>query len=164
MAVSRWVRISLWILAACIGVSMLVGGGVAVMIYRHTTFTKSERVDAEREFERAKAQFPPRTPLVEVIKADGSIPQVRINRAPETSPRQSIDQFQVLVYDAKKQQLVRSHIPAWLMRFSSGNIAAHLGLPVQNFTITLEDVERYGRGIVIDFSPPAGGRILVWTE
>jgi hypothetical protein len=164
MAVPRWVRISLWVLAICIGVSMLFGGGVAIMIYRQTTFASSERADADREFERVRALFPSRTPLVEVVKAEGSIPGVRINRVPETSPRQSVEQFQVLVYDSKKKQLVRSHVPVWLLRFSSGNIAAHLGLPVQNFTITLEDVERYGRGIIVDFSPPAGGRILIWTE
>ena len=164
MAVPRWVRISLWVLAICIGLSMLFGGGVAIMIYRQTTFTKSESADADREFERVKAQFPARPPLVEVLKPSAVMPEFRINRAPETSPRQSIQELQVLVYDVRKKELVRTRAPAWLLRFSSGNIAAHLGLPVQNFTITLEDVERYGRGIIIDYSPPAGGRVLVWSE
>ena len=164
MAVPRWVRISLWVLAICIGVSMLLGGSVAIMIYRQTTFTSSERADADKEFERIKAQFPPRPPLVEVVSPTAVLQEVRINRAPDAAPRQSIQQFQVLAYDAKKKQLVRSRAPVWLLRFSAGNIAAHLGLPVQNFTVTLEDVERYGRGIVVDFSPPGGGRILVWTE
>ena len=164
MAVPRWVKISLWVLAICIGVSMLFGGGVAIMIYRQTTFSKSERAAADIEFDRIKAQFPSRVSLVEVLKADAAMPEVRINRAPSSAPRQNITQFQVLAYDSKKKELVRSRVPEWLLRFSTGNIAAQLGLPVGNFAITVEDVERYGRGIIVDFSPPGGGRILVWTE
>ena len=164
MAVPRWVRITLWVAAIGFIVCLALGGGIAVMIYRQTTFSSSERADADREFERVKALFPPRPPLVEVREPGPIMADVQIHRAPASAPLQAIQEFQVLAYDSRKKRLVRSHVPTWLMRFSSGNIAAHLGLPVGDFTVTLEDVERYGRGIIIDFSPPGGGRVLVWTE
>jgi hypothetical protein len=164
MTVPRWVRISLWVVAAGVLVMMLVGGGIAVMIYRQTSFSSAERVDADREFERVKAQFPPRPPLVEVLSPESMPAGIRIHRAPAGAPRQSIREFQVLLYEIREKRLVRSHVPAWLMRFSSGNIALQLGLPVGDFTISLEDVEHYGRGIIIDFSPPDKARLLVWTE
>lgn len=163
MAVRRWVRIVLWVVAIGVALSVLVGGSLAVMIYRQTTFTTSERADADREFDRARAQLPSRPPLVEVL-SPGPMPNVRIHRAPDSAPRQNVEEFQVLAYDARNKRLVRSRVPTWFMRFSSGDIASHLGLPVQNFAITLEDVERYGKGIIVDFSPPGGGRLLVWTQ
>lgn len=164
MAVPRWVRVVLWVAAIGIAVSLLVGGSFSVMIYRQTTFTTSERSDALKEFERVLAQFPPRLPLVEVLNAGSLTASVRIHRAPDTAPRQAVQEFQVLAYDNRKKRLVRSRAPVWMMRFSSGNIAAQLGLPVANFTITLEDVERYGRGIIVDVATPVGGRVLVWVE
>ena len=88
----------------------------------------------------------------------------RIHKAPANSPRQPVKHFQVLVYDGKNKRLVRSSAPIWWMRFNGNALLARLGLPMGDLVITEEDIERYGSGIIADFSPPGGGRILVWTE
>ena len=164
MAVRRWVRVVLWVVAIGIVVLLIAGGSVAVTIYRQTTFTASAPAAADQEFERVRALFPPRLPLLEILNPGSLTAEVRIHRAPASAPRQAVQEFKVLAYDSGKKRLARSHVPAWLLRFSSGNIAMQLGLPVANFTVTLEDVEHYGRGIIVDFSPPGGGRLLVWVE
>jgi hypothetical protein len=37
-------------------------------------------------------------------------------------------------------------------------------VPLGDLSLTVADVERYGPGIIVDFQPPGGGHMLVWTE
>ena len=160
----RWIRIGLWIAAIGILLSVLVGGGFAVTVWRHTTITTVERPAADKEFEQLHARFPLRKPLVEIIDPGPIMTDIRIHRAPPNAPRQAVKHFQVLMYDGKNKRLVRTSAPIWWMRLSGEGLAKRIGLPVGDLTITEEDVERYGPGIIADFSPPGGGRILVWTQ
>jgi len=162
--VRRWIRIGLWIAAIGIVFAVLIGGGFAVTVWRHTTITTVERAEAAKEFDQLHARFPLRKPLIEIVDPGPIMTDIRIHRAPASAPRQPVKHFQVLMYDGRNKRLVRSSAPIWWMRLSGEGLAKRIGLPVGDLTITEEDVERYGPGIIADFSPPGGGRILVWTQ
>jgi hypothetical protein len=70
----------------------------------------------------------------------------------------------VLAFDGRTGKLVRSRAPVWWMNFSAESLLARVGAPLGAVALTVADVERYGPGVVLDFSPPAGGRVLVWVE
>lgn len=50
------------------------------------------------------------------------------------------------------------------MNFSADDLLARFGVPVGGLSLTVADVERYGPGVMLDFTPPAGGRVLVWVQ
>jgi hypothetical protein len=50
------------------------------------------------------------------------------------------------------------------MRFSTANIASQLGITPSKFRLTVNDVERYGPGIVVDFGSQGAFRVLVWVD
>lgn len=164
MAVRRWIKVVLWVAAIGITVSVVIGSAFAIAIWRHTSVTSVERPDAEKQFEQMRARFPGRKPLVEIRDPGPIMTDIRVHRAPATAPRQPVKYFQVLLYDGKNKRLIRSSAPVWWMRFSGNALLARLGLPMGDLALTEEDIERYGPGIIADFSPPGGGRILVWTE
>lgn len=164
MVVRRWIRIGLWVVAIGILVSVVVGAGFGIALWRQTTVTTSERADADKEFDKVRARFGTRPPLVDIREPGPLMPDIRLNKAPATAPRQPVKHFHALFYDFRNKRLVTSRVPIWWMELSGESMAVRFGLPIADVTITVEDVERYGPGVITDFSPPGGGRILVWTQ
>lgn len=164
MAIPRYLRIALWVVAIGIVLACIVGGSAALIVWRQTTITTSEATDATTQFERIKAQFPQRTPLVEIVDPGPVMMDVRIHRVPESASRQAVKFFHVLVFDARTKRLIRSRAPVWWMTFSAENLLANVGVRVGDLALTVADVERFGPGVVLDFTPPPGGRVLVWVE
>jgi hypothetical protein len=50
------------------------------------------------------------------------------------------------------------------MRFSSVNILSQLGIAPAKFRLTVNDIERYGPGIVVDYDSPGAFRLLIWVD
>ncbi len=164
MNLRRPVRIVLWIAAVGFAASLVIGGGAALVIWRHTTVTPAEADEATREFERVRAQFPARPPLVEIVDPGPIMTDIRVHQPAESSPRQKVQFFNVLARDARANTLVRSRAPVWWMNVSAESLLERFGVRLGNLSLTVADVERYGPGVVLDFTPPGGGRLLVWVQ
>jgi len=160
----RSLRIALWIIGIGLALALIIGGGAAMVVWRQTTITQTQASDANKEFERVRAQFGARPPLVEIRDPGPIMMDVRVHRPAESAPRQSVQFFNVLVFDGRTKKLVRSRAPVWWMNFSAESLLARLGVPLGNLALTVADVERYGPGVVLDFVPPAGGRVLAWVQ
>ncbi len=52
----------------------------------------------------------------------------RINRLPESAPRQPVRHFHVIVRDSRGGSFVRSSVPVWWMHFSGNNLLSHLAV------------------------------------
>ena len=160
----RPLRIALWVIGVGVALALVIGGGAAVVVWRHTTVTQAPAQEADKAFDRVRAQFPQRPPLVEIVDPGPIMTDIRVHRPPESAPRQAVQFFQVLVFDGRTNKLVRSRAPVWWMRFSAENLLAQLGVHLGGLALTVADVERHGPGVVLDFAPPGGGRVLVWVE
>lgn len=55
-------------------------------------------------------------------------------------------------------------VPLWLMRFSTLNITSQLGIAPEKLRLTVGDVQRYGPGIIADYSAEGSFRVLVWVD
>jgi hypothetical protein len=141
-----------------------VGVGVGVVLWRHTAIFTPAEADAQASFASIRERFKGRPPLIEIKNSGVPMMDFRINRLPAAAPRQHVRHFQAIVWDSKGGRMVRSSVPVWWMRFSGNNLLARLGVPLGDFALTVEDIERYGPGIIIDFQPPGGGHMLVWVE
>ena len=72
----------------------------------------------------------------------------------------------LMAWDDDEGRLVTFAIPFWLLRLKSGPIelsAYSQGWNDRGVSFKIEDLERAGPGIVLDFSE-RDGRVLVWAE
>jgi hypothetical protein len=51
-----------------------------------------------------------------------------------------------------------------LMRFSSLNVLSHLGIAPSRYRVTVEDVARFGPGVIVDYRDPGNQQVLIWVE
>ncbi len=155
-----------WVKVTIAGAAVLVVGFIALagtgayLFFRHLDTRTVAEPDARKEFEAVRARFVGRPPLIEIVNIQAG--DVRVNRLVHPQGRQS-SRLHVLTFDPGGQ-LLRTDVPLWLMRFSTVNIASHLGLTPSKFRLTAEDLKRYGPGIVVDFRPSAGDQVLIWLE
>jgi hypothetical protein len=156
----RWVKVTLGLGAVLvICVLALVGTG-AYLFFRHLDTRTVGEADARKEFDVVRARFVGRPPLVEIANLKAA--DVRVNRLVHPEGRQG-NTLHILTWE-RDGRLLRADVPVWLMRFSSLNIASRLGLAPSKFSLTIDDLKRYGPGIVVDFRPPAGDQVLIWLE
>jgi hypothetical protein len=155
-------RVALWALGVGFGALLVVAGVAAVIVLRNAESVPAAEREAVIEFERVRAQFPPRPPLVEIVDPRQGV--IRINRPPASAERRPLKVFHILVWAAADQKLARTSAPIWLMGLSLQKLALAPGLSAGSWNLTVADVERYGPGLVLDFDQPGRGRVLVWVQ
>ncbi len=109
-------RVALWVLSVGCGALLVVVGLAAFIVLRNTMAVASAEREAVIEFERVRAQFPLRPPLVEIV--DPRRGAIRINRPPASAERRHVEAFHILAWAPADQKLVRTSAPLWLMRLS----------------------------------------------
>ena len=156
-----------WVKATIGGVALIavalgaLAGTAAYFVLRHMEKRAGSEAQAVQTIDSIKARFGSRPPLVEVV--DPQKAAVRINRPVEaTAP--PVDTVHVISWKSDTGELSRTEFPLWLMRFSSVNIAAQLGIAPERFRLTVSDVERYGPGIVVDYGVQGAFHLLVWVD
>jgi hypothetical protein len=75
-----------------------------------------------------------------------------------------------MAYNPRDKRLVRMTIPAWLLRLGGSKPVKFNGSGGQGFdtgvrmNFTSNDLERFGKGLVLDVTKHNGERVLIWTE
>jgi hypothetical protein len=148
--------------AALVALGFLVLAGTAGY-YVATSMEKTSATEAAaiREMEGIKARFGARPPLVEIINPRSM--DVRVNRLAGTEGAQ-VQTIHVMNWKAEDGEVMRMEVPLWLMRFSSLNILSQIGLTPEKLRLTVQDVERYGPGVVVDYNQPGASRLLMWVD
>jgi hypothetical protein len=156
-----WVKVTLGGVALIAVAFAALAGTGAYFVFRHMEKRTGGEPEAVQAIDAVKARFGPRPPLVEI--ADPRRADIRINRPVEASPT-PVDTIHVINWRRDTGELIRAEIPLWLMRFSSVNILSQLGIAPEKFRLTVNDVERYGPGIVVDYGSQGAFRVLVWVD
>ncbi len=148
--------------AALIAVAVAGFAGTGAYFFlRHLEKQQAGEAESVTAINMVKARFGSRPPLVEV--GDPHRVDFRINR-PEEASSSKVTTIHVINWKSETSELVRADVPLWLMRFSSLNILSQLGVAPEKVRLTVQDVERYGPGIIIDYGTPGAFRLLVWVE
>lgn len=156
-----WLKATLGGIAlVAVGVVALAGTG-AYFVFRHLEQRPGGEPEAVQAINAVKGRFGARPPLVEI--ADLHRADIRINRPDEASALR-VDTVHIINWKNETGELVRAEVPLWLMRFSSVNILSQLGLAPAKFRLTVGDIERYGPGIVVDYTSQGAFRLLVWVD
>ncbi len=161
---------TLWIVLSICGVVVVVGalflGAVLYTVFANLHVRTVAPEPAEQEYAQLRAQLAGRTPLIVIDKDDpGSI---RINRPAAQAPARPLKVMHVFVWNPRDQRVARLDLPAWLLRLNMGShiTSLHLGdsLRIDQLSLTAEDIERHGPGLIVDFEDRHGTRVLIWTE
>lgn len=157
---SRRLRIFVWVAAIVAATVIGLTLTIAIVVFRSMVAEPSAPAAAAASFDSIRRQFPGREPLI--VIGDMRKGQFRINRAPD-APRKAVDTIRFMTWDPEDQKLVRGEVPAWVawLRVSPLGIG---NLKFSDLHVTLEDIERYAPGIIVDFKTADGEQILVWVQ
>jgi hypothetical protein len=146
---------------AVVGIVALMGTG-AFIVLRNLRITRPPASAMDAHFNDVRHRFPPRPPLIEID--DPLRGRVHVNHPPDSAPLQRLDRFEILAWQAEEGKLVQTRAPIWMMRFSTLNLLSEFGLAPGSMRLTVDDVQRYGPGVVLDFTSPKGDRALVVVQ
>ena len=78
-----------------------------------------------------------------------------------------LNTMHILAYDDQKGQTATVTLPFWIVRMKTGpfRISAYQrGWDDRGASLRVDDIEKYGPGIVVDTSGQAHGRVLIWVD
>jgi hypothetical protein len=145
---------------------LAVGGIFAVVTWvrESVDITETTGEDATGAFDKVRAQFGGRMPLLEVT--DRGKPRYAAQTVDEV-PGRKLETLHVLAWDPDEGKLARVSLPFWFLRLKSSPIefSAHAsGLDDEGVSLRAEDIEKYGPGVILDHSTPSGERVLLWAQ
>jgi len=160
----RWVWVVVGVLfVLCV---LAIGGIIfATALFRQNmTMTPMSEQTAAGEFEAVLARFPGQQPLVQLVDGRPQYVPERAARATTTTPLKTLH---VVAWDDDEGQLVTFSLPFWLLRLKSGPIqlsAYSQGWDDRGVSFSVADLEKYGPGLLLDFSEAREGRVIIWVE
>ncbi len=156
-----WVKRGLVAVSLVVLAFMALAATTAFFAFRHLDYRPATEAAATKEFEAIRLRFGDRPHLIEVI--DASKRDFRIRRLAEPDSR-GISTLHVITWTQEDGDVFRTEVPVWLMRFSMVNVLSRLGVAPERFRLTVQDLERYGPGIVVDYRQPGRNRVLLCVE
>ena len=161
MTMRPWMKVTLGAAAIAIACIVALAGTASYFVWRSFERQAATEAAALREMDAIRTRFGARPPLVEIT--DPKQLDFRINRLASTDGAR-VATLHVVNWKAEDGEIVRTELPLWLMRFSSVNILSSLGLTPSQIRLTVDDIQRYGPGIVVDYNRAGTLRLLVWVD
>lgn len=142
---------------ALLVIGIVVAGIVAVRFFSQTTFriSRSSRAFAEDEMNAVRQRFGPARPCLDQADA--------VDPAPPLAPTAPIATVHMLAW-SPGDRLVRATTPFWALRAGAWKVRwVRPAVPILDY-VTLADVEKCGRGVLIDRATSPGGRVVIWVD
>jgi len=153
-----WIAIVLTVMAVCgVAIIALVGGSV-YWIATHVEHEVTSSPDAANEFARERERFANQQPVLEMSGGDRPS-MVRRTPAPAARPTGPMQTLHARFYDPEAGELTRADVPFWLIRAASS-----LTFLPEMGSLTLEEIEKHGPGLLVNGSGETGEQILIWID
>ena len=165
MSTSPVRRKVLWGLA----IAALIGVGITSILFSSwSEWTPSEAVDAQAAFEEALAACGAGPAYIEISEAG----EVLVRRELEQPTALELDALVLLAWDPERQRLLRVRFPYWFVRvklnrtFNLGTLITVMAKDWEHvdLSVTEDDLERRGPGLILDRALESGARWMLWTE
>jgi hypothetical protein len=163
--IKTWV----WVVAAIfiLGILGIVAmAGLSIYFFsQHIETRNASPAIAERDFEQVKSQFQGQKPLIEL---DRNGRYLRSNTEIKAKPGASTpENVHVIAFDPDDARVVKVTIPFWLLRLKMQGATIDLNgraMDLEDLRLTVEDLERFGPILIVDYRSPDGERVLVWSQ
>jgi hypothetical protein len=161
----KWIWIVLIFLGVCVVGMMMVAGAGVYFVAKHFDMKSSTVADASRAFDEVRATFKEPKPLFEIDTSERAKPTRAIAEMPTSTVKPKY--LWVQVWDPDEEHLVKISLRFWLLKLGKRKVDfAHggEGFDLDELNIDVNELERIGPVIVIDFRAPHGERVLLWTQ
>jgi len=165
MTAKKWIPILVGIVIFVMIVGVGLVGGLIYIVTRQVKVQTMTATGGQEEFERLLAGMAGQKPFIELPSPDSDA-DVIVHRELETKDTGSISTLHVRVWSPRERKLVHVDLPFWMMRLT-GNKPMKLNagsLRDVTLTVTPEEIDRRGPGLLVNWTGPRGQRLLVWTE
>jgi hypothetical protein len=164
-------RTWLWIIfgiAVCLALAFVaLVGGTVYMVSRHVKTELVGKNNAEEQFLQQRARFAGQQPLIE-LQGDPGDQRAIFHRRSENAGKADLQSIRVLVYDSHGGRLVHIDVPFWLLRVMPagrvGSFGTNFNFESSRVRLTVDDLVRYGPGLILDGTDSRDARVLIWTE
>ena len=165
MKIPRWaqVLIGVAIIAVFLGIGAIIA--VTAWVSQNVVVNSSNSGQADDEFEKVRQRFKGQSPLLEM--KDGVPHYVAARGEATSSERRQLTTLHILAWDAHDEKLATVSVPWWILRLKSGPIrfsSYASGFDDGGVSLTPEDIEKHGSGIIMDTTGRRGERVILWAE
>ncbi len=157
----------IWIVVSILGVGFLCVAAIAgfgfYFISHNVKASKSTSTEAFKAFDDARKPFNDTQPLFVLDRRD----EPKMTRPLETLPAGATrpQTMFILAWDPDKERLARVSMPFWMLRLGRKKIdLTSGGFDFERLQLDIEQLERVGPIILLDYRPQNGQRVLVWTQ
>ncbi|MDA1263601.1 MAG: hypothetical protein O2816_00820 [Planctomycetota bacterium] len=151
-----------------LGVLALLGWGASVaMLANWSDLRVAPQAEAHEVFQ-ARLKGPASGLPYLTVDAEGN---VHVDRSLEIDP-EDLEVLVVLAWEPENERLLETRLPWWFVKMKSTR-HFNLGTAVTfvakdwdhlNLSVTEDDLEARGPGLVLDVTREDGARLLLWTE
>jgi hypothetical protein len=157
-----WIVFGVFIVLVCLAVGAIIA--TTAWVQQNLTVSDTTESSAQQEFDTVRARFAGRAPLLEL--RDGR-PAYTAGKPPDTRSSTPVERLHVLVWAVDDNKLVSVAIPFWFLRLKSTPFefsAYASGWDDDGVDLSVEEMERFGPGIILDTTSPKGERVLLWAQ
>jgi hypothetical protein len=165
MTLRKWIPIIVGIVIFVMVVGIGLVGGLVYVVTRQVKVETVSASGGQEEFDRLLAGMAGQKPFIDLPASD-SDGEVVVHREMATGKTGSISTLHVRVWSPRERKLVNIDLPFWMMRLT-GNKPIELNagsLRHVSLTVTPEEIDRRGPGLVLNWTGRRGERLLVWSE
>ena len=164
-AAKTWIWIILGFIAVCLLSLFLIAGVGVYFVSHHIVMQKTTSSDAMRAFDLARATFKAQQPLLEIDPLE----HPRETRSTADLPTSAVTptNLYILAWNPEEDRLARVTLPFWLMRLGHRKmnfLDSDQGFNFSRLNLDVVELERIGPALVLDFRPPSGEQVLIWTQ
>ncbi len=160
-----WIWIIVAVLSVCVIALLAVAGAGVYFVASHIDTSRVSSTEALRTLDDARAQLKDEKPLFELDQRE----RPRLSRALESLPTSPTkpEHLVVLAWDPDDERIVKVTLPFWLLRLGRRNINVldhEGGFNLERLNLDVNELERVGPLLLMDFRSPSGERVLIWTR
>lgn len=160
-----WIWIIVITLAVCVVGMLAVAGAGVYFVASHFDTRQASSSEAFQEFDRARAPFKDQKPLFELDQRER--PKLTRDLSSLPSVTTTPDYLWILAFDPDREgRIVKVNLPFWLLRLGRKNIKIDhgRGFDLDRLDINVNDLQRIGPMLLMDYRSTSGERVLVWTK
>jgi hypothetical protein len=150
------VLIAVFVIAGVAAIGLVAGS--AYWISRHVSSQVTSTESAEAEFARDRARFAGQQPIIEITGGGDNPTFRRLSAEAEATGKVELHSLHARVYDPEDGKLVRADVPFWLIQLGKSFRFRDMG------SLTVEDLERHGPGLIVNGQGDDGQQFLVWID
>ena len=124
----------------------------------------ADQTTATRNVTEIRQRFGGVEPVFEI---EEEAERVTVNREPPAGASQArLNSLHAFIWNPDNEAVIRMDLPFWLLRLKKGpiHISSSTAPVTRRLNFTVDDVERYGPALLVDFEDDDGERLLLWTD